>query len=258
VFDQAEILECTFVEHAEVHRAIPSTQDRARAIYDQTDCPLPALVVAETQSAGRGRDGRPWHSPPGALLLSLALPWEQTLPRTELSLAISQAICDLAATLLGATEHSHQLGIKWPNDVWLDGGKLAGVLIELPHPRGRSPAAIVGLGINANNPAAELPAARDYPAASLIDVLQRPVDLQTVLIDLLSAIDRRCAQLRYQPEQLLRDCQSQCLLTGKKVVVEQGRTTLRGTCRGMNPQGALLVETGHKTHVCHSGTVRIE
>ncbi len=107
----------------------------------------PVLLVAERQSAGRGRLGRQWHSPPGSsLTFSLGLPLEPG-DWSGLSLAVGVSLTQTLAQLANA-----DVRIKWPNDLWLGRAKLAGILVETAA-SGTGRYAVVGVGINLCEPA---------------------------------------------------------------------------------------------------------
>jgi BirA family biotin operon repressor/biotin-[acetyl-CoA-carboxylase] ligase len=201
-----------------IHRdSCPSTQDMVRGRQEGT------VAVTELQTAGRGRGGRRWECPHSAgILFSLAL-----TPRTPgdrlptLGLAVADAISE--------TLHP-RAQVKWPNDVVVDGRKLAGILLEL---RGRSLA--LGVGVNANLAEADLPARTRLPATSLQILRGAPVDRAAVLAELLERIER--AYARYEREGfggVGRD-----YLAGRRVRFDGGEG---GLCAGIQPDGALLVE----------------
>jgi BirA family biotin operon repressor/biotin-[acetyl-CoA-carboxylase] ligase len=133
------------------YRSIPSTQTVARAWAD-AGAPEGAVVLADYQTAGRGRRGRAWSAPAGrALLLSLVL--RPTIPLArwpEIGLA---AGCAVAEGIEGASDVVPQL--KWPNDVLVDGRKVAGVLAE--GAAGPSPFVILGIGVNVSQADGEWP-----------------------------------------------------------------------------------------------------
>ena len=118
-----------WLRHVEVYPLIGSTNDRALVIAERSERELPALVVAERQTAGRGREGRTWWSGEGALTFSLALaPTSMGLaPRywPAMSLTTALAVCDVIAE----SAFGKQASVKWPNDVLLEGRKVAGVLL---------------------------------------------------------------------------------------------------------------------------------
>jgi BirA family transcriptional regulator, biotin operon repressor / biotin---[acetyl-CoA-carboxylase] ligase len=122
-------------------RATDSTNERARALA-AAGAPHGTLVTAGEQRAGRGRQGRTWTAPPGrALLMSLVLrDWQPLLP-----LAAAVAVADVAGPAAA---------IKWPNDVLLDGRKVAGILVET---RAQDGWAVLGIGVNVAVRIADLP-----------------------------------------------------------------------------------------------------
>jgi BirA family biotin operon repressor/biotin-[acetyl-CoA-carboxylase] ligase len=143
----------------EVLASIASTNTelmrRARAGHND-----PVLLVTVDQTAGRGRMGKTWVSQPGdSLTFSLGLPL-QPANWAGLSLAVGVSLADALATHLPAHLRP-QLQLKWPNDLWLGGAKLAGILVETAH-AGSHPHVVVGVGINITPPAATWP-----PAATL-------------------------------------------------------------------------------------------
>ena len=154
-------------------RATTSTNDRARALAI-AGAPHGALVTAGEQSAGRGRQGRTWVAPPGrALLLSLLLrSYDPLLP-----LRGGLAVADLAGDAAR---------VKWPNDVLVDGGKLAGVLVEA---RPQSGWAVLGIGVNVAVELASLPS--DLRASTLG---RPPEALEETLDELLACLERRLAE----------------------------------------------------------------
>ena len=174
------------VGHAvEPHHTIGSTNDRARALLGTPDA-VGTAVVAEHQSAGRGRRGRTWLSPPGRnLMVSVGL-----LPRLE---AARAGLLGIGAALAvrdacGAAVPAATFGIRWPNDVVsAEGLKLAGLLLETTLDGERVGGAVVGCGINVNWRRAEMPPEIAPRATSLADLAGRDLDRVALLGELLSA-----------------------------------------------------------------------
>ena len=158
----------------------PSTQD----ILRDGDFPHGAVAVAEHQTAGRGRSGRRWDDAPStALLLSVLLrpPAAAALP--QLSLVVGLAVA-------GAIEREADVRavVKWPNDVLINGCKVAGILLEA------SDAVVVcGIGINVNQEERDLPPVTRTPATSLRIAAARPFDRGIVLASVLVELERRYA-----------------------------------------------------------------
>jgi BirA family biotin operon repressor/biotin-[acetyl-CoA-carboxylase] ligase len=126
---------------------VDSTNERARELIDE-GAPSGTIVTAGEQSAGRGRQGRSWSAPPGKALLFSAILRPLVHAHRLLPLAVPLAVCE-AAEELGARD----CRVKWPNDVWLDGRKLAGVLIEARPPDW----AVIGIGLNVAIETGEFP-----------------------------------------------------------------------------------------------------
>jgi BirA family transcriptional regulator, biotin operon repressor / biotin---[acetyl-CoA-carboxylase] ligase len=198
------------------HRVMGSTSDRARALAI-AGAPHGTLVTAGEQRAGRGRQGRTWSAPPGrALLLSLVLrDWPPLLP-----IVGAVAVADIAGP--GAA-------IKWPNDVLLDGRKLAGILGEARRQEGW---AVLGIGLNVAVRATDLPAELRERAASLG---LEPAAIEPTLEELLRALRRRLAQ---PTADLLADYRARDALCGRPVRWAHGA----GVARGIDDCGRLLVE----------------
>ncbi len=140
------------------------------------------VVIAGRQSAGRGRMERVWVSPPGSLALSVLLyPRPDFMPILTMmaALAVSTAVKAVAGP---------ETVLKWPNDVLIGGRKVSGILAESGTYSGRN-YAVLGIGINVNNPAAALGGV-SYPATSLLEELGRQVSLVELAVSLLSEIDR--------------------------------------------------------------------
>ena len=201
----------------------------------------PTLLVAERQSAGRGRLGRSWHSAPGdSLTFSLSLPYAPQ-QWSGLSLAVG----------LSLAEALHpDIGLKWPNDLWLQGRKLGGILIEAATSAERSQL-VVGVGLNIRpRPADGLstpPAALTelWPEASAGQALAR------VALPLVQALQAFALggfaplQARYAQRDVLR---------GREVSSSDGHS---GTCLGVAADGALQLQVGAQTVSVSSSEVSV-
>jgi BirA family biotin operon repressor/biotin-[acetyl-CoA-carboxylase] ligase len=197
-------------------RATASTNDRARALA-QDGAPHGTLITAGEQHAGRGRQGRTWSAPPArALLLSLVL----RDPPGLLPLAAGLAVAEVAGP--GAA-------IKWPNDVLVDGRKVAGILAEGRPDEGW---AVLGIGINVALRVDELPPELHATAGTLG---LTPADLEPTLERLLAALERALA---LDASALLDAYRARDALRGQQVAWAGGR----GTAAGVDGAGRLVVE----------------
>jgi BirA family transcriptional regulator, biotin operon repressor / biotin---[acetyl-CoA-carboxylase] ligase len=214
-------------------RATTSTNDRARALA-QAGAPHGTLVTAAEQTAGRGRQGRTWSAPPGAaLLLSLVL----REPPALLPLAAALAVAEVA----GAAAQ-----IKWPNDVLVDGRKVAGILAE---GRPQDGWAVLGIGLNVALRVEDLPPELHDTAGTLG---LRPADLEPTLDRLLAALERALA---LDESTLLDAYRARDALRGREVSWAGGR----GRAAGIDGEGRLIVELpeGGRTAL-NAGEVHLE
>lgn len=147
------------------------------------DAPEGSVAVAEHQTAGRGRLGRSWQAPPGSSVLLSVLLRPAAPPATlpELSIVGAEAVADAIRAVTGVKPT-----IKHPNDVLVDGRKVAGVLGEA-----REGVVILGIGINANVPAAGLPTRTRLPSTSLLEQTGGPVDRAALAAEVLFRLERR-------------------------------------------------------------------
>lgn len=213
------------------------------------------VVVADVQHAGRGRRGRHWLSAP-ADSLTFSVIWRfdpRTTPLSGLSLSVGVAIVRALASL-GIAD----VGLKWPNDVLRrDAGgwrKLAGVLVELSTDR-RGVAAVIGIGLNLNAPEGDL----DQPATGLGDAGQPAPDRHVLLAALLSELAAVLDAFSSAGFACIADeWSARHAFAGESVrILEDGRQQLAGVCRGVDGEGALLVEVGGRIERCLSGDVSV-
>lgn len=270
--DADGIRAASFVRHVEIHDLLPSTNDRARELAADAQIQMPALVVARQQTAGRGRGQHTWWSADGALTFSILL---DTAARgvhanswPQLSLATAVAICDALSSIVGKDNHptsdvrptaSIRVGIKWPNDIILDGGKVCGILIESPG--GTSPAKdrlIIGIGINVNNSWHSAPREVGANGIAVCDATSTPHNLQEVLIKALNAVDDRTKQLSTGDPRLPKTWQELCWLTEQRVEANSNGVWIDGTCQRIAADGALVIENAFGTHRITSGSVQVK
>ena len=171
----------------EVFRATASTQDGVRRLIEAKGPRADgALVIADEQTAGRGRLGRAWQAPPGcAVLVSRAVVADRVDAIKPDHLAIASAVAAANALVQSALPRKPRVGIKWPNDIVVDGRKLAGILIEtLPALR----SAIIGIGVNVTLAESDVPDELK-PRATSLAMLGCKVDRLVVLSHLVRALD---------------------------------------------------------------------
>lgn len=216
----------------EFHDALESTNDRARTIATAGDRDV--AVVAAEQTGGRGRRDRQWQSPRGGVWCSAVLsPALSPSRRPLLALAAAVAVAETAAAT------GVDAGIKWPNDVLVrseDGvSKLAGVLSESGTDEDGSPWVVLGIGLNADVPAVDLPPG----ATSLRIESDQRVDRATTVQRLLASLWR----LHDDPETILDAWRERSGTLGQRVRIETDTGSVRGRAVDITETGALVVET---------------
>jgi BirA family transcriptional regulator, biotin operon repressor / biotin---[acetyl-CoA-carboxylase] ligase len=206
-------------------------ESRARTtqLLVSADAPEGAVATAEHQDAGRGRHGRAWVDAPGtALLVSVLLrpPPDAAIAQLSLVSALSVAEAVEARTALAAR-------LKWPNDVLVEGRKIAGILLD-----GRGDAVVCGIGVNVNQSADELPGDARTEPASLRTLTGGAHDRGALLVELLVRLEARYDTWRGSGlAPLLPELERRDTLRGRTVTV--GDVT--GTAAGLAPDGRLRI-----------------
>jgi len=237
----------------EVHSLIDSTNDYLmRRLPNQLA--QGQVCLAEYQSAGRGRRGRQWISPFGSqIYLSMYWYLEQGLSAAMgLSLVTALAVSDAIKLHCGV-----QVQLKWPNDIYLGGVKLAGILIDLEGQALEPSHSVIGIGLNL-----------DMPEKSADEIDQSWTDLQShcsIKVDrnelsaqLISCLWKRLAQHNeYGLSAMLNEWHDFDVYLNKRVKLHTGERVTQGICRGVNNQGALLLEVNGQIKPIYGGEVSL-
>lgn len=254
--DQTRLTKETFVSRVEYHPVLGSTNDRSLELAGEPHLETPLLIIAGEQTAGRGRGSNRWWSADGALTFSLLLePGLLDLPQSawpRAAVVTGLSLCELFQELIPEAE----VGLKWPNDVWLYGKKAAGILVEAP-PAGYPipPRLIVGIGINVNNSWKSAPQEIQDKGISLSDVAGNSFSFGEILIRLMLRLQENLRQLAEAPDLLPPRWKSHCALTGKTVEIQQGDHLIQGECHGIDDDGGLLVKTPLELRKIYGGVV---
>ena len=214
-------------------------------------------VVADTQTAGRGRHGRAWFSPPGAGLYvsTVVRPGHGVSsdgnPASLLTIASGVAIAEAVRAVTGLPA-----AIKWPNDVVIGGRKLAGVLAEAAVQGGALQFVVVGLGVNLRT--AAYPPELALRATSIEAETSRPADRALVLAEILAAMGERYADLRAGRFDAILSAWRRLAasLPGAHVEWDSPAGIVRGRAQDIDRDGALLVRVGAKVERVVAGEVR--
>jgi BirA family transcriptional regulator, biotin operon repressor / biotin---[acetyl-CoA-carboxylase] ligase len=213
------------------HRLTDSTNERAKQLA-AGGAPHGTLVTADEQTAGRGRQGRAWTAPPrSAVLMSLVLrELDERLPLTA-AVAIADALPVEAA-------------IKWPNDVWIEGRKVAGILVE---GRPQEGWAVLGVGLNVSTEGFPAELGDRATSLRLVGLTRSP---EGVLRDLLSSLE---TWLGAPPAAVLAAWRKRDALKGQRVRWTGGE----GIAGGIDDSGALRVETAAGPVTLDAGEVHL-
>jgi BirA family biotin operon repressor/biotin-[acetyl-CoA-carboxylase] ligase len=198
------------------------------------------VVIADRQTAGKGRMGRVWVSPP-AVNLYLSVLLRPPLPphaAPQLTFVSTVAVSRTIAAVSGL-QPTH----KWPNDLLINGCKVAGLLNEMSAESDRIRFVVLGIGVNLNMTAEQFPADLRMPATSLFIAGGRPVARAAFARELLQQLDALYAEyLNHGLAPILAEWESRCDLIGKGVEVDEaGSGLIRGLASGIDRDGALLL-----------------
>ncbi len=224
------------------HRLTDSTNERAKALA-AAGAPHGTVVTAAEQTAGRGRQGRAWVAAPGDAVLFSAVVRDLQPRHALLPLMAALAVCEAAEELAGV-----RCAIKWPNDVWIDGRKLSGILVE-----GRPQAgwAVVGIGLNVHT--RSFPHELEEIATSLaLAGSDAPPDVESAVIPLLAA--RLGQWAAAGEEEVIAAWRPRDALHGSEIAWEGGK----GVAAGIDRTGALLVDTAAGQISLDAGEVHLK
>jgi len=226
----------------EVLAEVSSTMERARALAVDPGVALPLAIVAERQTAGRGRRGASWWQAPGSLATSLVVDaarvgGEAHARVTPLwSLACGVALAESLALL----EPTVVARVRWPNDVVADGRKLAGILVETA-PGGR---VIFGIGVNTTGSASDAPESLRDRVGTLPDLTGRTLSRGRLLGDFVPRLLSLLGETSRDPGVLVERYRPLCSLVGTVVKVHRDDGhRLVGICHGIDADGALVLDT---------------
>ena len=242
-----------FVEWVE---ELDSTNNRALQLANDASTVTPFLIGAERQTAGRGRGANRWWGAEGSLMFSAGV------DLAEVGLSMSQwprfsLVTGLAiADSISAFLPSARVGVKWPNDVWIDARKVCGILIEQAT---QAPSRlIVGIGINVNNSFLLAPEDQQQIAVSMSDAVGGETFSRTdLLIEFLSRWDRYADDLATDELNLAERWSRSCVLTGRAITITNGTEEKTGICAGIDDDGSLLLRGAFTMERCYAGTVRL-
>lgn len=237
----------------EVHNIIDSTNNYLlRKLPHQIH--QGQVCLAEFQEAGRGRRGKQWLSPFGShLYLSMYHKLELGMSQAMgLSLVSALAVKD---TLQSLYQISVQL--KWPNDVYVEGKKIAGILIDLEGQAIGDCHSVIGIGLNVQMPDSTADQI-DQPWTDIASIVNEVVDRNALAATLIGFLDARIKQQKETGlKSMLTEWHRHDIFLDKPIDLLTGNKTVAGICRGINEQGAMLMEVDGEIKTIYGGEVSV-
>jgi BirA family biotin operon repressor/biotin-[acetyl-CoA-carboxylase] ligase len=253
-WELARVLNTSFVGKQLVFReTADSTQNLAISLAGKPGS-HGAVVIAEQQKSGRGRQKRKWLSPKGGVWLSVVLkPAIPTARITLLPFVAALAACDaIKATGLDAR-------LKWPNDVMISGKKVAGILLDISAEADQVNYAVIGIGINANVDSAAVSARFDgIKVTSISDELGHSISRLDLTKSLLENLEQYYLEMEQRgPDAIIQKWKKNSDMLGRKIAVTQNDMTIHGVAADVNGDGSLLLRTDHGSVNVISGDIRV-
>ena len=227
------------IKLAQFYSSLDSTNLETKRLAE-TDDKKSALIVADTQTAGRGRMGRTWESPKGLGLYFSLLLYPKLKPAAAALLTLA-AGWSLAVTLkeLGAAP----IIIKWPNDILLKGKKIAGILCEMRSMGPEVKSVVVGIGINLSQKPNDFSPALTDTAGSLGQLTGKTWDREKILKNFLKFYLSEIKKIEAGgAADLIQRWEGTSDFLGRKIKARSGEKLLEGTVLGLNPQGHLRLK----------------
>jgi len=224
------------VPRLELFAETPSTLDVAH-LRAESGAPAGTVVLADRQTAGRGRQGRTWSSESGRGVWVTVLERPQDRDALDvLSLRIGLRLAEALDAIAG-----EQVGVKWPNDLVVGGGKVAGILVEARWAGASLGWVAIGVGVNVVAPVT-VPDAAGLPSARRVDVLDAVV----------RSVRAAAAMAGHLSSQELAGFARRDVLRGRAIT-----SPASGTVAGIVSSGALQVTTARGSELCRAGTIRL-
>jgi len=223
--------------------SVDSTNEYAKKLLNKGDVEQGTIVIAKSQLWGKGQDGNFWESEPDKNLTFSLILYPDFLPaekQFQLNKIVSLAICDFVKTIV----EQNKVSIKWPNDIYVDDKKAAGILIENTIAGNTLKTVVVGIGLNVN----QLVFKSDAPnPVSLKNVTDKDFDLQDCLGDLYLSIENRYWQLKNNSEDIInQDYLDSLYRVGVMAKYEYNKELIEAKITGISPFGKLILETSDK------------
>ncbi len=221
-----------------------------------SECHDGMVMAADKQTTGRGRMQRTWHSPKGTnLYFSVLLQPRRNLSDIpQLALVTAAAIVDALKTITPDID----AGIKWPNDILVNGKKLAGILCEMQAEADVIHKVILGIGLNVNITEKQFPKELQKQSTSLRMETGTSINRPQLMAELLNSMDKHYRKwLKDGLTHFLPTLKDRLLLVDKKIKVKNLDNFTEGVVQGLSNDGGLVLKTGNKNQTVYSGEIKI-
>lgn len=221
--------------------------------WAKNGAPDGAFVLAEEQTAGKGRLGRRWHSPShtGIWMSGIFRPQIPLLYAPQLTLLTSIAVCEVFQATTGTAA-----GIKWPNDIYVNGKKVCGVLTEVRGDQDQIHYAVIGIGINVNLETVHIPSELREKATSLKIESGASIHRAQLISQIWKRMEELYEQWQEQGFEPIRQLwESHANMLHQEIIATTPQGQKKGIAMGLERNGALLLETNHGMEVIYSAEI---
>ncbi|MGI5920125.1 MAG: biotin--[acetyl-CoA-carboxylase] ligase [Syntrophomonadaceae bacterium] len=220
---------------------VDSTNELIKRLNQEARLPAGTVVVAGSQTGGKGRRGRNWFSPFGGLWFSVIL-----YPTISLSqVALLSLVCAVAVCRALQSLSYWRPMIKWPNDILVNNKKIAGILLEVSNEANHVDYVIVGIGINTNINTKSLPLPVGADSTSWLEENNRYIENSKVLSAVLTNLEKYYWQFIEQGfANILTEFKGECLHLGEVIKVKRGLENITGVNVDIEESGNLIIDTG--------------
>ncbi|MGV3486148.1 MAG: biotin--[acetyl-CoA-carboxylase] ligase [Planctomycetaceae bacterium] len=247
------LMESGLLARIRYYASIASTNSAAlNELDEQAELALPSLYLADAQLAGRGRHGRTWLADRGTLTFSLVIP--SLSPADMLAVPVSIAVGVAIARTIEHLAAPFSARLKWPNDVYLNGGKVAGILIETSSAKRQ--ALVIGVGLNVATDFGAEPSLSNAATTSICALTQRYPHRYQWLGECVQQVMTAVDEAAQQPQRIVQEHRQRCLLSNLPIRYLVGDQWQYGVCQGIDDRGALQVMVDHTLRRLTSGEVQ--
>jgi BirA family biotin operon repressor/biotin-[acetyl-CoA-carboxylase] ligase len=212
------------------------------------------VLLAEKQTKGKGRMGRTWYSAKGQnLTFSILLTEKKHFAK---NINLINFASSLAVAVSIESQYQIKTELKWPNDVLVNGKKIAGILLESSLQGDKIKRLVIGVGINVNQ--SQFQGSFNIPPTSLRNELGEILERERLLAEFLNDFEELLLKVRTEPLEILKDWKAKCRLIGEKIAVGEGEKVKYGIFDDIDDEGYLLLKNKNKIEKIFYGDVSLQ